>query len=389
MSFLSETAAATVMNLKGLPQRIGASLVTVVGVATTVAVMISLLAIGAGLVQASYRNIGPDRVVVLPSGAQSEYAGTLSRDAAELIKQAPGVRKTADGRPMVQPLALVIVEVTKTRDGQAENIALRGTGPMGREIDPSVHLIAGRMFRPAVHELIVGKAARGQFRNLDVGDRIVLRGSEWTVAGVFDAKGSIVENQLLADADTVMAAFDRTAYQSVEVRLESPAAFTRFKDWLTSNPQLDVEPKLFSDYIQSQLKQLTVIIDFVGYFVGGVMAVGAVIGALNTMYSAVEGRTREIATLRAIGFGGAAVVTSVLVESLALAVPGALLGAAAAWLAFNGHAISTVGLTFPLAVTPPLVLTGIVFALAIGLVGGFAPALRAASLPVATALRAV
>jgi putative ABC transport system permease protein len=389
MSFLSETAAATVMNLKGLPQRIGASLVTVVGVATTVAVMISLLAIGAGLVQASYRNIGPDRVVVLPSGAQSEYAGSLSRDAAELIKQAPGVRKTADGRPMVQPLALVIVEVTKTRDGQAENIALRGTGPMGREIDPSVHLIAGRMFRPAVHELIVGKAARGQFRNLDVGDRIVLRGSEWTVAGVFDAKGSIVENQLLADADTVMAAFDRTAYQSVEARLESPAAFTRFKDWLTSNPQLDVEPKLFSDYIQSQLKQLTVIIDFVGYFVGGVMAVGAVIGALNTMYSAVEGRTREIATLRAIGFGGAAVVTSVLVESLALAVPGALLGAAAAWLAFNGHAISTVGLTFPLAVTPPLVLTGIVFAMAIGLVGGFAPALRAASLPVATALRAV
>jgi putative ABC transport system permease protein len=389
MSFLSETAAATVMNLKGLPQRIGASLVTVVGVATTVAVMISLLAIGAGLVQASYRNIGPDRVVVLPSGAQSEYAGSLSRDAAELIKQAPGVRKTADGRPMVQPLALVIVEVTKTRDGQAENIALRGTGPMGREIDPSVHLIAGRMFRPAVHELIVGKAARGQFRNLDVGDRIVLRGSEWTVAGVFDAKGSIVENQLLADADTVMAAFDRTAYQSVEARLESPAAFTRFKDWLTSNPQLDVEPKLFSDYIQSQLKQLTVIIDFVGYFVGGVMAVGAVIGALNTMYSAVEGRTREIATLRAIGFGGAAVVTSVLVESLALAVPGALLGAAAAWLAFNGHAISTVGLTFPLAVTPPLVLTGIVFALAIGLVGGVAPALRAASLPVATALRAV
>jgi putative ABC transport system permease protein len=339
--------------------------------------------------QASYRNIGADRVVVLPSGAQSEYAGSLSREAAELITQAPGVRRTADGRPMVQPLALVVVEVTKKSDGEIENVALRGTGPMGREIDPSVRLIAGRMFRPAVHELIVGKDANAQFRGLGVGDHIVFRGSEWTVVGVFDAKGSIVENQLLADADTVMAAFDRTAYQSVEARLESPAAFTRFKDWLTSNPQLDVEPKLFSDYIQSQLKQLTVIIDFVGYFVGGVMAVGAVIGALNTMYSAVEGRTREIATLRAIGFGGAAVVTSVLVESLALAVPGALLGTAAAWLAFNGHAISTVGLTFPLAVTPPLVLTGIVFALAIGLVGGVAPALRAASLPVATALRAV
>jgi putative ABC transport system permease protein len=388
MSFFKQTAAATTMNLKGLPQRLGASLVTVIGVATTVAVMISLLAIGAGLVKTGNKNISPDRIIVLPEGAQSEYSGSLSRDAAALIAQAPGIKKDADGRPMAQPMALVIVEVTKKADGDTANIALRGVGPMAAKIDPTVKLTEGRLYRPAVHELIVGKSARAQFKNLDVGDRIMLRGSEWHVVGAFEADGGMAENLIMADADTVMAAFDRNAYQSVEVKLESPGAFTAFKDALTTNPRLDVEPKRFATYVNDQLKQLTSVLNFVGYFVGGVMAVGAIIGALNTMYSAVDSRAREIATLRAIGFGGGAVVVSVMLESLALAVPGALLGAAAAWLVFNGHAISTLGLTFPLAVTWDLALAGVVFSLVIGLLGGFAPAIRAARLTVATALRA-
>ena len=388
MSLISETVAATVLNLKSLPQRLGASLVTVIGVATTVAVMISLLAIGAGLLKTSGRNIDPNEVIVLPSGAQSEYAGSLSRDAVAQIAQAPGLAHTADGRPILQPQALTIVEVTKKAGGDTTNIALRGTGPMGRLVNPSVHLIQGRLFRPAVHELIVGKVAQKQFRNMDVGDTIRLRSVDWTVVGVFEANGGIVENQMLADADTVMAAFDRTAYQSVEARLESPAAFHQFKDALTSNPQLNVDVKFFADYIQGQLKQLTTVLNFVGYFVGGVMAIGAIISALNTMYSAVDARAREIATLRAIGFGGAAVIASVMAESLVLAVPGALLGAAAAWLVFNGRAISALNLTFPLAVTWPLVATGVFFALAIGLLGGFTPSIRAATRPVATALRA-
>jgi putative ABC transport system permease protein len=388
MSILTETVAATALNLKSLPQRIGASLVTVIGVATTVAVMISLLAIGAGLLKTGSRNISPDEVVVLPSGSQSEYSGSMSRDAVAQVAQAPGLKKTADGRPMVQPVSLVIVEVTKKADGDTTNIAIRGTGPMGREINPSIHLIQGRTFRPAVHELIVGKTARAQFRNMNVGDTIKLRSIDWTVVGVFEANGGIVENQMFADADTVMAAFDRTAYQSVEARLASPADFGRFKDALTSNPQLNVDVKLYATYIQGQLKQLTTVLNFVGYVVGGVMAIGAIISALNTMYSAVDARAREIATLRAIGFGGGAVILSVMIESLVLAVPGALLGAAAAWLVFNGHAVSMLNLTFPLAVTAPLVLTGVFFALAIGLIGGFAPSIRAATLPVATALRA-
>jgi putative ABC transport system permease protein len=387
MSLFSQIAAVTVMNIKGLPQRLGASLVTVVGVATTVAVMVSLLAIGAGLVKTSTRNVSLDRVIVMPTGAQSEYSGSMSREAADLIGQAPGVKRAADGRPLVSPSAVIVVEVEK-KDGGTANISLRGFGPMGLQVDPNLHLVKGRMYRPAVHELIVGKSARAQFKNLDVGDRIALRGTEWTVVGAFDAGGGMEDNLLAADADTVMAAFDRNGYQSVSVRLENPAAFARFKDALTSEPRLDVEPKRFKTYLNDQLKQLTTVLNFVGYVVGVVMGIGAVISAVNTMYSSVSSRTREIATLRAIGFGGAAVVVSVMVESLVLAVPGALLGAGFAWLAFNGHAVNTLGLSFPLAVTAPLVLAGIVLSLVIGVIGGIAPALRAAGLPVASALRA-
>lgn len=389
MSLISQTVAATAINLKGLPQRIGASLVTVIGVATTVAVMISLLAIGAGLVKTANQNIKPDRVMVLPSGAQSEYAGSLSRETVEIVGRAPGVRRAADGRPIVEPLALVIVEVTRKSDGATTNLPLRGSGPMGGLIHPEIKLTEGRMFRPAVHELIVGKNVADQYRNFGVGDRVMLRGSEWRVVGAFAADGGIAENQIIADADTVLAAFDRNAYQSIEAVLTSPGAFQAFKDALTSNPQVDVEPKRSAVYVRDQLKQVTAVLDFVGYFVGAVMAIGAIISAINTMYSAVDGRAREIATLQAIGFGGFAVILSVMIESLVLAIPGALLGVGAAWLVFNGHVISTVGLTFPLAVTPPLVISGVVFALVIGLIGGFAPALRAANRPVAAALRAI
>jgi putative ABC transport system permease protein len=388
MSLFSQVAAATAMNIKGLPKRAGASLVTVIGVATTVAVMISLLAIGAGIVKTANRNITEDRVIVMPSGAQSEFTGSMSREAADLIAGAPGVKHDASGKPIASPGVMVIVEVEDKKTGDPVNVPIRGMTPMGLVIDPKMQVTEGRMFRPAVHELIVGQAAKRQFKHLNVGDHIALRGSDWTVVGAFDAKGGMEDNLIVGDADTVMAAFDRNGYQSVLVQLDSPAAFNRFKDALTADPRLDVEAKRYKAYIQGQMKQLTTILNFVGYFVGVVMAIGAIISALNTMYSAVDARVREIATLRAIGFGGTAVVVSVMVESLVLAIPGALLGAGLAWLVFNGHSVHTLNLTFPLAVTWPLVVTGIVFSLVIGLIGGFAPAMRAAGLPVAAALRA-
>jgi len=259
---------------------------------------------------------------------------------------------------------------------------------MERRLKPYLQYVNGHIYRAGVHELIVGRAAQKTFKGLDVGDRVMLRGTQWTVVGTYAANGGIDENAIAADVDTVLSAFGRTTYQSMEVALNSPEDFNKFKDALTTNPQLKVQVKRLSDYYYDQLKPLISLFDFVGYFVGSVMAIGAVFGALTTMYSIVDARVREIATLRALGFGGGAVVLSIMIESLVLAVPGALLGAAIAALLFNNEAISTSGISFSLAVTPGLVETGILWALAIGLIGGFMPAIRAARVPVATALRA-
>ncbi len=388
MNLFAQIWAVTAMNVRAMPQRAGASLVTVVGVATVVAVMVSLLSIAAGLMQMVDKNIQPADVTVLTSGAPAVYMGSISRGAAAIIADAPGIARDPDGKPMVQPNAIVVVEVPKKSDGGSANIAFIGTGDEGQRMASHAHLIAGRRFRPAVHELIAGRTASAQYQNLGVGDHIMLRGTDWTVVGVFADNGATDENSLLGDVDTVMTAFDRPAFQSVSARLTSPAMFERFKDALTSNPQLSVDVKRTSEYARDQLKPITGVLNFVGYFVGVVMAVGAVFGAINTMYSAVDARSREIATLRAIGFGGTAVVISVMVESLLLAAPGALLGVLAAWLLFNGHAVTALGITFPLAVTPALLELAIVWALVIGLIGGLAPSVRAARLPVATALRA-
>ncbi len=385
---LKQIVSVTAMNIGALPQRLGASLVTVIGIGCVVAVMVSLLAINAGLTQTATQGGGPDRVIVLSAGATAAYMGSISREEAAIIADAPGLKRGPDGKPMVDPEATIVVEVTKKADGSTANTGFVGSSAQWLMQDPHFKLVAGRMFKPAVRELIVGKSARSSFKDLDVGDTIRLRGSDWHVVGAFEANGGLQENAIIGDTETVLAAFERNAFQNVAARLESPSSFQRFKDSVTSNPQLKVDVKLSSQYAKDQLQQLTVILNFVAYFVGAVMAVGAVFGALNTMYSAVDARAREIATLRAIGFGGLAVMISVLVESLLLAVPGALLGALVAWLAFNGNSAHIASLSFPLVVTPGLVLQGVVWSLVIGLVGGFLPSIRAARLPVATALRA-
>ena len=383
-----QTFAVTGMNIASLPQRLLSSLVTVIGVACVVAVMVSLLAIGAGLLKSAESGAAPDRAIVLSSGATAAYMGQISRQQAAIIADAPGIKTGPDGKPMAEPQATIIVEVTK-KSGGTTNTGIVGSSPRWLQLDPHFKLTKGRMFRPAVHELIVGKSAAAQFTEMQVGDHLRLRGSEWTVVGQFEAGGGLSQTVLMGDPDTVLAAFDRNAFQSVEVQLQSPAAFRRFKDALTSNPQLQVDVKPMAQYVKDQLAQVTGLLNFVGYFVGVIMGAGAVFGAINTMYAAVDSRSREIATLRAIGFGGGAVLVSVMVESLLLALPGALLGAAVAWLLFNGHAANIASLSFPLAVTPALVVLGIVWSLIIGLIGGFLPSIRAARLPVATALRAV
>ena len=385
---LKQIIAVTAMNVRSLPQRLSSSLVTVIGVACVVAVMVSLLAISAGLSETSTKGTSDDGVIVLSAGATAAYMGSISREEAAIVADAPGLKRGPDGKPRVDPQATIIVEVTKKSDGGTANTAIQGEAAEWFAQDPKFKIMQGRMYRPAVRELIVGKSAHSQFRNMNVGDTVKLRGSDWQVVGVFEDNGGLAEDAIIGDTNTVLAAFDRNAFQSIAGKLQSPADFQRFKDSLTSNPQLKVDVKKTSQYVHDQLSQITTILNFVGYFVGVVMAVGAVFGALNTMYSAVDARAREIATLRAIGFGAMSVVVSVMVESLLLSVPGALLGALVAWLLFNGNSAQIASLSFPLMVTPGLVVVGIVWSLVIGLIGGFAPAIRAARLPVAVALRA-
>lgn len=388
MGFFRQIWAVSAMNLAALPSRAGASLVTVVGVATVVAVVLSLLGIGAGVMGAALRNDQPDRAIVLSTGA-SELMGSFSQADVAQIAEAPGVAHTADGKPMVQPLAAIIVELENKTGGGANNSFFRGTGEIGQMMNQSSwRIVEGRLYTRGLHELVAGRRAQASYKHLAVGDTIVLRGTPWKVVGAYADEGGIDENGIVTDADTLLAAFNRTTYQSVAVKLDSPASFRKFKDAVTSNPQLQVQVKHLTDYYRDQLKPLMGLLSFVGYFVGGVMAVGAVFGALNTMYSAVDARKREIATLRALGFGATAVVVSVILESLALAIPGALLGAAVAWLLFNNHDVHLGGVSFPMTVTGGLVVVGLVWALVIGLIGGIAPAVRAARLPVAEALRA-
>jgi putative ABC transport system permease protein len=249
------------------------------------------------------------------------------------------------------------------------------------------------MFRPAVHELVVGKKLPSQFPGLKVGQRVKFASSEWEVVGIFESGGDSHESEVLGDSETVMSGVQRQAYQAVTVSLESAGAFDRFKTSLTTNPSLSVDVKRESEYFKEQSGPLSRVLSIIAYVVGGIMAVGALFGALNTMYSAVSQRTREIATLRALGFGPTAVVISVFVEAVLLALLGALIGSAIAWAFFDGNVVSTSGggisqMMFALTVTPGLIVLGIVWACAIGLLGGLFPAIRAARLPVATALRA-
>jgi putative ABC transport system permease protein len=276
------------------------------------------------------------------------------------------------------------------RDGVPGYAFLRGTGRIGEAMNKkTVHLVAGRTYRTGHRELVVGRPILAQFRGVGLGDQILIHGAPWTVVGIYqDDQGGIDGLAMAGDVDMLRADLGSPTYQSISVTLRSPADFEKFRDALTTNPQLNVQVLRLSQYYKNQTSQLRTLFDFVGYFVGGVMAVGAACGALTTLYAAVDARAREIATLRAIGFGGVSVVAAVLLEALALAIPGAVIGLAVTALAFDGHSITTGGATFAATVTPLLALAGAALAIVIGLVGGLLPALHAARRPVAEALRA-
>jgi putative ABC transport system permease protein len=385
--------AVSLMSLRTLPQRLGASTVIVIGIAGVVAVLVSVLAMGAGFRHTLADGGRADRAIVLRGGSDAELNSNLTRSDIDTIANAPGVAKDSAGKALLSSELVTVVNVPKIDTGTDANVTLRGVGLKLTEVRPELHIVAGRMFRPAVRELIAGAGAVKQFRGLSVGSILHLRNADWTVTGIFTSNGDIHESELLADVDTVGSSISRNGYSSAIVLLQSDKVFSAFKDALTTDPQLKVDVQREPDYYAAQSQQLSKAINVIGNTVAVIMAIGAMFGALNSMYSAVAARGMEIATLRAIGFGALPVLLSVMIEALALSLLGGIIGAALAWIFFNGHSVSTLGgafaqVVFQLTVTRTLIITGIIWACVIGLLGGFFPALRAARLPVAEALRA-
>ncbi len=385
--------AALSMSLQTLPQRLGASSVIVIGIAGVVAVLVSVLAMGAGFKHTLADSGRADRAIILRGGSDAELNSNLTRADIDTISNAPGLAKDASGKALLSNELVTVVNVPKADTGTDANVTLRGVGLKLAEVRPELRIVDGRMFHPAVRELIAGTGAVKQFRGLTVGSVLHLRNAEWTVTGTFTSNGDVHESELLADVDTVGSSVERNGYSSAIALLTSAADFTRFKDALTTDPQLKVDVQREPEYYAAQSKALTKAINVVGNTVAIIMAIGAMFGALNSMYSAVAARGLEIATLRAIGFGALPVLLSVMIESLLLSLLGGVIGASLAWLFFNGHSVSTLGgafaqVVFQLTVTRALIISGIIWACVIGLLGGFFPALRAARLPVAEALRA-
>ena len=385
--------ALTSMGIQTLPQRAGSSSVIVIGIAGVVAVLVSVLAMATGFRHTVADSGRPDRVIVLRGGSDAELNSNVTRSDLDTIANAPGLAKDADGKALLSPEIITVVNVPKIDTGDDSNVTLRGVGLQVQKVRPELKIVAGRMFRPAVRELIAGAGAAKQFRGLTPGSVLHLRNVDWTVTGVFTTNGDVHESELLADVDTVGSAIERPGYSSAVGLLTGASEFATFKDALTTDPQLKVDVEREPEYYAAQSKQLTQLITVVGNTVAVIMAIGAMFGALNSMYAAVDARTLEIATLRAIGFGALPVLLSVMLEALALSLLGGLLGAALAWWFFNGHTVATLGgafaqIVFQVTVTTSLMVTGLVWACAIGVLGGLFPALRSARLPVAEALRA-
>jgi putative ABC transport system permease protein len=384
--------SVTRVGMSTLPQRLGAASVVVIGIAGVVGVLVALLAMAQGF-QATLRATGSnDTAIVLRAGSQSEINSALDHDATVLIANEPQVMRDAQGRPIASPELVVVASIPKKGTGLDANAEVRGIGPQAWALRPRVRIIAGRRFTPGLRELIVGQRAAQEFEHTAIGSKIHLGGQPWTVVGTFDS-GDEHDSELWGDAAVIASAYRRgDSRNSVTVRLKRPQLLDAFKASLASDPRFKVDAMTTLDYYSRQSEILTRTIRILGTTVAVIMAIGAVFGALNTMYAAVAARTREIATLRAIGFRGGPVVVSVLIETLLLAFAGGVIGAAIAWGLFDHYTASTLGsnfsqVVFQFRVTPALLIGGLKWALAIGFVGGLFPALRAARMPVTAGLR--
>jgi putative ABC transport system permease protein len=384
--------SVTRVGIATIPQRLGSSSVVIVGIAGVVGVLVALLAMAAGF-ESTLRETGTDdTVIVVRAGAQAEINSVVDHDTAVVVTQAKQVLRNASGQPIASPELVVVASLPKKSDGLDANVEIRGIGERAWELRPQVKIIAGRKFKPGLRELIAGKGAVEQFRNLEVGSRLKLSGQLWTVVGEFDS-GDSHDSEIWGDTDIVASTYRRgSSTTSVNMKLTDRNQFEALKAALTTDPRIKVDVSTTRDYYNRQSENITQAIRILGITVGIIMAVGAVFGALNTMYAAVAARAREIATLRAIGFRGLPVIVSVLVETMLLATLGGALGAGIAWAIFDNYTASTLGsnfsqVVFAFSVTPELLWSGLKWALAIGFVGGLFPAVRAARVPVTAGLR--
>ncbi len=392
-AWIDQVLLVTWTNLKSLRGRLGSAATAVVGVAGVVSVFVAVLSIAQGF-RATMEGTGaPDRVLVMRGGASAEMNSLLQRDDVRIIENAPGIRRIG-GEPAVSAELFVVVDVPKRSTGTSANVPLRGVQPGAFLVRDNVKIVEGRRFTPGRKEVIVGSGAAAEFAGLEVGKTLRWGQNEWTVVGRFDAGGTVADSEIWCDVGVLQPAYRRgSTFQALYAKLTSPEAFDRFKAALTSDPRLDVEVQRESEYFADQSRTLTEFISKAGTLIAVLMGIGAAFGALNTMYTAVASRTREIATLRALGFRPGPVVLSVLAESLALALIGGLVGGALAYFFFNGYRVATLNwqsfsqVAFAFRITPRLLIQGMVYAVVIGLVGGLFPAIRAARLPVATALR--
>jgi putative ABC transport system permease protein len=393
INWLSQVTSVTKFGLLSIPQRRGSVSAAVIGIAGVVAVLVGVLSIAVGFRKTMDASGAPDAAIVLRSGADSEMVSGFLRENTRVIADAPGLARSDKG-PLASAELFVIINLPKRSTGTDANVPLRGVEDEAFKVRDQFKIVDGRRFEPGKNEVIVGTGAAHQFAGLEIGNKIKVGRYEWPVVGTFSAGGGTAESEIWTDATVLQGAYHRgDSFQSVYTKLISPSAFQQFKDALTTDPRLSVKVLRQTEYYAEQSTAVTKLITTLGVLVASLMAIGAVFGALNTMYTAVSTRTREIATLRALGFGSGAVVVSVMIESIVLALVGGAIGASLAYLAFNGFQTATMNfqsfsqVTFAFQVTRELLIRGIVWATVIGLIGGLFPAVRAARLPIAAALR--
>jgi putative ABC transport system permease protein len=393
-SLLLQIVAVTTINLKSISQRLWLSLSTVVAVALVVMVLLSFLAMAHGFQRTLAGSGADDIAIFLRGGSQAEINSTVSRDQVRLIEDAPGIARGADGKPLMSPELYLVVDGVKRSSLTKANLPLRGIGEQGANLRKGIALSEGRMFTRGANEIVVGKGLLQEFAGFELGKTLTFGTSRWTVVGVFTSGGTVFESEIWADLPVVQSLFNRPNFvQTVRVRLENPASLEALKAYNDNDPRLKLDLKTEAAYFADQASQTSDLIQYLGWPLAIAMALGALAGALNTMYSSVAARATEIATLRAIGFGGFPAFAGTLIESLVLAAVGGVVGAAATWLVFDGFTASTLGgnftqVVFNFKLSSGVVGQGVLLALAVGLIGGLFPAVRAARMPIVAGLYA-